>query len=304
MRRRRPTVHLMCPWLMLLLLLSGCTATRDRLVAATVVPPLSESQTTPGAAATGQTQSDSTRPGAPPLRVGITPSYPPLAFQEQGTLSGLEPDMARAIGQELGRPVVFVERPWETLIPSLEAGDIDVIMSGMSITEARQRRVWFVQPYLRVGQMAIVRKTGSIDLGSPELLYRTDRRVGFVAGTTGETLVKTKIPKAQYVPFASADEGLQALRQDQIDAFVHDAITTWRLWGGSQDTIEGLFSPLTEEYLAWAVRKDDETLHSKLNAIVAQWKRSDRLQVMFNKWLTFQVQGFEYSDSGSAGINR
>ena len=118
MRRRRPTVHLMCPWLMMLLLLSGCTATRDRLVAATVVPPLSESQTTPGAAAAGQTQSDSTRPGAPLLRVGITPSYPPLAFQEQGTLSGLEPDMARAIGQELGRPVVYVERPWETLIPT------------------------------------------------------------------------------------------------------------------------------------------------------------------------------------------
>lgn len=275
-------------WLILFFLLSGCTATRDRLMSATVVPPSSEPQTTPGAAATGQTQSDATRPGAPPLRVGITPNYPPLAFQKQGTLSGLEPDLARAVGRELGRAVVFVERPWQALIPSLEAGEIDVIMSGMSITEARQRRVSFVEPYLRVGQMAIVRKADLIDLGSPELLYRTDRRVGFEAETTGEALVKSKIPKAQYVPFTSADEGLQALRQGQIDAFVHDAITAWRV-GELQDTIEALFFPLTEEYLAWAVRKDDEVLHSELDAIVAKWQRSGRFQDMFNKWLKFHV---------------
>jgi ABC-type amino acid transport substrate-binding protein len=146
MQRRRSMVHLVYPCLMLLFLLSGCTATRDRLVSATVVPPSPKPQTTPGAAATGQTQSDPTRPGAPLLRVGITPNYPPLAFQKQGALSGLEPDLARAVGRELGRPVVFVERPWQILIPSLEAGEIDVIMSGMSMTEARQHRVWFVQP--------------------------------------------------------------------------------------------------------------------------------------------------------------
>jgi polar amino acid transport system substrate-binding protein len=58
----------------------------------------------------------------------------------------------------------------------------------------------------------------------------------------------------------------------------------------SQDTIEGLFSPLTEEYLAWAVRKDDEALHSELNAVVAQWRRTGRFRDMFNKWLKFQVQ--------------
>jgi polar amino acid transport system substrate-binding protein len=274
---------------MLLFVLGGCAAMGDRPAVTTAPSP--EAQATPGAVATAQSQPDTTRPAAPPLRVGITPNYPPIAFQQEGTLRGLEPDLARALGQELGRPVVFVEHPWKALMPSLEAGEIDVIMSGMSITVARQRRVRFVQPYLRVGQMAIVRKADLIDLGSPELLYRTDRRVGFVAETTGETLVKSKIPKAQYVAVTSADEGLQALRQGQIDAFVHDAVTAWRVGDHeSQDTIEGLFSPLTEEYLAWAVRKDDEALHSELNAVVAQWRRTGRFRDMFNKWLKFQVQ--------------
>jgi polar amino acid transport system substrate-binding protein len=221
----------------------------------------------------------------------MTPNYPPIVFQQQGTMSGLEPDLARALGQELGRPIVFIALPWEALIASLEAGEIDVIMSGMSITEARQRRVWFVQPYLRLGQMAIVRKTDLIELGSPELLYRTDRRVGFVAETTGEDLVKSKIPHAQYVAVTSADEGLQALRQGQIDAFVHDAVTAWRVGNqAAQDTIEGLFSPLTEEYLAWAVHKNDAALHRELDALVTRWRRSGRLRDMFGTWLKFQVQ--------------
>jgi ABC-type amino acid transport substrate-binding protein len=78
------------------------------------------------------------------LRVGTTPQYPPLTFPQQGHVTGLEVDCARGVAAELGRRVEVVELAWEALIPALEAGQIDVIMSGMSITEARARRAWFV----------------------------------------------------------------------------------------------------------------------------------------------------------------
>jgi ABC-type amino acid transport substrate-binding protein len=54
--------------------------------------------------------------------------------------------------------MAFVELAWEELIPALKGDRIDVIMSGMSVTPVRQHRVRFVQPYLRVGQMAIIRR--------------------------------------------------------------------------------------------------------------------------------------------------
>jgi len=158
-------------------------------------------------------------------------------------------------------------------------------MSGMSITEARARRVRFVSYYLRVGQMAIFRKgeADRLQFSAPALLTLTQRRVGFVAGTTGAAYVQGHLPQAQYVPVGSADEGLQALRVGKIDVFVHDAVTAWRVGDNeANDTLMSSFSPLTEEYLAWAVRQTDDALHRDLEAVLERWRHSGRLQELVN----------------------
>ena len=204
--------------------------------------------------------------------------------------TGLEVECALGFADELGRRVELVELDWEALIPALESGKIDVIMSGMSITAARAQRVRFVSPYLRVGQMAIFRKADRFQLSSPTLLTWTRRRVGFVAGTTGATYVQGHLLQAQYVPVGSADAGLQALRAGEIDVFVHDAVTAWRVGdNAADDTLTSSFSPLTEEYLAWAVRPTDDALHRDLEAVLERWRHSGRLQELFNKWLKFHV---------------
>jgi polar amino acid transport system substrate-binding protein len=178
----------------------------------------------------------------------MAPNYPPIIFKQQGRLTGLEADLARGLDGELGRRVELVELDWEDLIPALEDGRIDVIMSGMSITEARAQHVRFVTHYLRIGQMAIIRKADSLLLGSPSMLADTTRRVGFSAGTTGATYVKENMPQAEQVPMTSADAALDALRAGTIDAFIHDAVTAWRVGENeSTDTLTTTFSPLTEE---------------------------------------------------------
>jgi polar amino acid transport system substrate-binding protein len=223
--------------------------------------------------------------------VGIAPNYPPLAFTRQGRLTGLEVDFARGLEAQLGRPVALIELAWDALIPALESGTIDVIMSGMSITEERAQRVWFVSHYLQVGQMAIFRKADGLLLSSPTLLTMTDRRVGFVAGTTGAAYVHGHLSKAQYVPLGSTDAGLQALRAGEIDVFVHDAVTAWHLADDEANTmLTSSFVPLTEEYLAWAVRSTDEALHRDLQAVLERWRRSGHLQELFNTWLQFRVE--------------
>jgi len=215
--------------------------------------------------------------------VGIAPHYPPIAFKQHGRLTGLEVDCARGVAVELGRRVELVELDWEALIPALESGKIDVIMSGMSITEACARHVWFVSYYLRIGQMAIFRKADQFPLSSPTLLTWTRRRVGFVAGTTGAAYVQGHLLQAQYVPVGSTDEGLQALRAGEIDVFVHDAVTAWRVGDNeANDTLTSSFSPLTEEYLAWAVRQTDDALHHDLEAVLERWRHSGRLQELVN----------------------
>src|SRR5882757_559527 len=73
----------------------------------------------------------------PPLRVGITPNLPPLAFKQNGKIVGIEADFAQQLGKELGREVKFVVLDWSDQIPDLLDGKIDIIMSGMTITKTR-----------------------------------------------------------------------------------------------------------------------------------------------------------------------
>src|SRR5262249_48968819 len=102
------------------------------------------------------------RAGSPsevaPLRIGVTPIYPPMIYKEAGKLVGVEIDFANALSEELGRPIKFVEIDWEDQVPDLIAGKTDLIMSSMSITKARSLRVAFATPYLQVGQTILVRR--------------------------------------------------------------------------------------------------------------------------------------------------
>lgn len=227
------------------------------------------------------------------LRVGISPDYPPLAFKDGGTVRGVEPDLARALAHRLGVELVLVETPWEDLIPNLQQGRIDVIMSGMSVTEERSREVSFVQPYLQVGQMALIREQDAARLASPAALYQKGVRVGVVEQTTGELFARQELEQAQVVALPSIEAGVAALRAGHVDFFIHDAPTVWRLSTGPaarELRLIGLFHPLTEEYLAWAVSKSDESLRQRLDQAVSAMELDGTLPDVLNRWIPTRVE--------------
>ena len=225
---------------------------------------------------------------AEPLRVGVSPDYPPLAFREDGKLVGLEVEFARRLGQDLSRPVQFVELPFPELIPSLRAGKIDVIMTGMSATEERGKLVRFLPSYFQVAQMVLVRVADRDRLDDAEHLDTPAVRVGFVSGTTGNAWVRQNAPRAQHSGFSGVSAGVEALRASKIDAFVHDAPSIWHIVGGAdslEDELTGLFVPLTVEKLAWAVRLDDTELQPALERSLASWRESGWLEDQLLSWI-------------------
>lgn len=222
------------------------------------------------------------------LRVGISESYPPLAFSKDGAPTGAEADLARAVGETLGKKIVFVPMKFPELVPTLEAGKVDVVMSGLSITEEREKKIHFVEPYLRVGQMALIRAD---DLGRsvhPDEIGAKDSRVGVKKGTTGEGWAKANVPNATIVGFDTVDEGVQALKDDKVDYFVHDAPTVWRLTGRfdtRDDDLAGIYRPLTKEYLAWAVQKGDDARAEQLTGALASLRESGKLREILDVWI-------------------
>jgi polar amino acid transport system substrate-binding protein len=237
---------------------------------------------------------------AAPLRVGIAPNYPPLAFKDDGKLEGIEVDFANRLGPALGRQVVLVETPWDDLAKALlEDKTIDVVMSGTSITEKRKERVDFTDPYLDVGQMVLIRDADYARLRDAKALDQPEVRVGFISNTTSQVYARKQLTHAKLEGFPDTDAGVAALRAKQIDAFITDAPAVWRVTGGvlSKETeLRGLYTPLTQEQLAWAVRKGDDPLRKELNAVLVKWKRDGTLDDVLDDWITVKKTTIEVKE--------
>lgn len=225
------------------------------------------------------------------LKVGVSADYPPLVFKQEGRIVGIEPDNATAVGGILGQQMTLVEMPFEKLIPALQAGEIDVIMSGMSVTPARSERVTFTEAYMEMGQMAIMTTDKVGQFAKPWAIYREGVRIGVEPGTTGAEFAAESLTEAEVKFFSNPDAAFNGLRSNEIDLYIHDAPTSWLLASSTenQDLIS-LYAPLTHEELAWAVRKDDERLADSMNTALRTMKGNGSLRYILNRWIPVTVE--------------
>ena len=221
------------------------------------------------------------------LLIGVTPSAPPLIFYQEGRVVGLEADFAAALAQSLGKTPRFMILPWDNLMPALLEKKIDIIMSGMSITKMRETRINFTNPYLRAGQMALVRSQDTSLYPSAASIKKTQSRVGFMKGTTGDFLVQQEFQlTTRTFPFTMIKDAIQALIEERIDMFIDDAPVIW--WKATAQEAQGLMLIpffLTEEYLAWGVRKDDTRLLESANLFLETWKNNGKLKSTIKQWI-------------------
>lgn len=232
------------------------------------------------------------------LRVGMSVDYPPLTYKQEGRVVGLEVDNARAVAELLGMQLELVALQFNALIPALEEGRIDVIMSGLSVTEERAQRVMFVQPYLDIGQMAITLTAKAGAFLQPWSVYREGLRVGVEPGTTGAAYVMDELTEAVVLEYPAPDAAFNGLRRGEIDLFIHDAPTSWRLaTTDDNEDLLSLYQPLTEEQLAWAVARSNTGLLVRLNRALAQLRANGTLDYILNRWIPVKV---EVRDAGQA----
>jgi len=240
-----------------------------------------------GGCATTSITSSRVAPDPHVLRVGFTADLPPLVFKSGSAYRGVEPDLARALGANLGKHVAFVEVRWEDLIDALLNNEIDIIMSGMTITPERMMRVNFTQPYLRAGQTVLARRTDADVIWAS--VFDPKTRVGAQRATTGDFWAKQNCSKNERKLFPTAALGAKALVGGQIDAFICDAPVNW--WLASENEAAGLTvvgGYLTQEYLGWAVRKEDTALLQAANRFIEQAGKSGELQSIIRNWIPYQ----------------
>lgn len=225
------------------------------------------------------------------LRVGIAPDAPPFAYLENGKLTGIEVAAAESLGKLLNRDVEFIETAFPELIPALESGKIDIIMSGMSITDDRSQRVSFTKSYMDAGQMAIIRFEDAGRLGFKGSIFRPGSKVAVEKGTTGEAFSSQHLRKAEVTVYATLAESLDKLRQREVDFLIHDAPVSWSL-ANNRDTqdLMSLNHAMTEEHLAWAVSKNNPELLTAVNKNLDELQSRGIIRAIIKQWIPVTVE--------------
>lgn len=223
------------------------------------------------------------------LRVGVSTNAPPLIYSKNNRVTGLEADLAKKFAKYTGRQIKFVQLPWKDQIDALENNKTDIIMSGMSITQARKYRIAFSNPYLRSGQILLVRLAEKAQFSTGIYsLMNSSYVIGTVKDTTGDLFITKTINGVQVKNFSTSADAVTALINKEIDAFVYDAPMICHYAAVNENNkLTPILTLATEEYIAWGIRKEDSELLNQANAFLANLKDKQELQRMIRTWVPF-----------------
>ncbi|MDO4433818.1 MAG: basic amino acid ABC transporter substrate-binding protein [Alysiella sp.] len=117
-------------------------------------------------------------------RVAMNAEFAPFESRnEKQEVEGFDVDLMREMAQAGGFQVEFLHKPWESLFPELNAGDVDIVMSGVTITDERKQSMDFTDSYYQIKQIVLV--PSGKDIKNVEDLKKMNK-VGVVTGYTGD----------------------------------------------------------------------------------------------------------------------
>lgn len=217
------------------------------------------------------------------LKVGTNADFAPFEFQaEDGKeYQGFDMDLIRAVGKEMGVEVEINNVNFDGLIPALEAGNIDVCISGMTINDERKQKVLFSDPYYKSGLSIIVAKDNDSIKKFEDL---KGKKVAVQIGTTSAAEVK-KIEGVEVKEFNSSADTFMELRAKGVDAVVNDRpVNDYYILKSGESNVKALPDLLTSEDYGIAVSKQNEATQKAVNDALKKLKDNGEYDKIFEKW--------------------
>ena len=157
------------------------------------------------------------------LVVGTMGNMPPLNMtSKDGEIFGLEPDLARLLAKAMDVKVKFVTKPFNELLPALQAGQVDMVLSGMTITPQRNRKVAFIGPYFISGK-AFLTKIKTIAYADEAAdANNPDTKIVTLKDSTSQAFAETFLDKTTLITTGTYDEAVDMVLQDKAQAMIAD----------------------------------------------------------------------------------
>ena len=214
------------------------------------------------------------------LVMGTNAEFPPYEYYEGQEIVGIDAEMAAAVAEKLGMELKIEDMAFDSLIPALSSGKVDIVAAGMTVTEDRLASVNFSDTYATGIQAIIV--TEDSDIASADDLV--GKTIGVQQGTTGD-LYATDVEGATIERYAKGMEAVQSLSQGKIDAVIIDNEPA-NVFVSEVEGLKILDEAFATEDYAVAVAKDNEELLEQVNTALAELKEDGTLQAIVDKYIT------------------
>jgi polar amino acid transport system substrate-binding protein len=220
------------------------------------------------------------------LVVGTTGSMPPFnMITREGELIGLDIDIARFIAEGMGVKVKFETMAFAELLPALEAGKVDMVISSMTITPKRNLDVVFVGPYFISGK-GLLTKIGTLaNAKNPVEVNKPGVKLTALKGSTSQVFVEKILDKTEYLPAGDYEEAVLKVVSGDAHAMVADypfcIVAVFRY---PDEDLLTIVTPFTYEPLGIAVRSADPHLINWLNNFIAILEGSGNLEELKERW--------------------
>ncbi len=214
------------------------------------------------------------------MRVCIWPDYYGISYRNPKTqqLVGVDVDMARALGSDLGVGVEFVDSSFSRLVDDVISDRCDIAMFGIGVTPQRQERLRFTSPHLASDIYGITTKTNR-RIGSWDDIDRDGVVVAVAKGTLHEPVMREKLKHAELLVLDTSFAREQEVRAGRADVFITDYPYSQRFLA-SADWARLVAPPGAYHVTpyAYALKPGDDPWFDRVERFVAEAKRDGRLR--------------------------
>ena len=215
------------------------------------------------------------------INIGSDTTYPPHEFIEDGVVKGFDVDVVAEICKSINCQPNWITTAWDGIFGALADGQFDMVVSGVTITEERDKIVDFSEPYIVVQQGVLMRvsdQNSTIDdfkNGSMRLASQT--------GTTNATLGEELVGRANLALFDAFNNAVVALQNGDVDGVIIDSTSAAAYEQEFAGELTVAITGLSSDPLGLVFQEGD-TLQDDFNVGLAMIKDDGTLKQLMIKW--------------------
>ena len=214
------------------------------------------------------------------IKMGTNAAFPPYEYKEGEEFKGIDVDIAGAIAEEIGAKLEIVDMEFDSIITSVQKGEVDFGMAGMTVTDERKEEVDFTSSYATGVQVVIVNEDSDIK----SLDDLEGKKIGTQLGTTGDIYSKDDYGEDNVISYSKGADAVIALKGGDVDAVIIDNEPA-KAFVKDNEGLKILDTEYAIEDYAIAISKENTELLDKINAALEKLTAAGKIDEIIAEYI-------------------